>query len=236
MDTLDFLSSSPELSIFQNRANKTKFGGILFLLYMILMLFISLLYILDYILKEDFDIECNNYNFFNPDDNKELNKIPKPIVDFTIKVIFFDIYEDFKDFSERLFLKINKETFQPSSYIYVDDFHKGMFIFDLYNQNISESNYIKFIYKCKEFNCSDIHSLNPRGLYFETDEFTIDNYAKVPFKKNNIGSTGRSTKVLGTFNNNSRLDVYLTWESIVYEEKKVSQNYLINYLIFLINI
>ena len=58
MHFLDFLSESPNIFIFQNESNKTNFGGVLFFLFSILMLLISLLYILDYALNDKFTLEA----------------------------------------------------------------------------------------------------------------------------------------------------------------------------------
>ena len=57
MNYLDFLNDPPHHYIFGKRRNKTKFGGMLFLIYLIIMIFISLLYILDYAIHEQYDIE-----------------------------------------------------------------------------------------------------------------------------------------------------------------------------------
>ena len=54
MQNFDFLSTSPNIFIFRKETNKTIFGGILFLIYIIIMILISLLYILDYTLNENF--------------------------------------------------------------------------------------------------------------------------------------------------------------------------------------
>ena len=61
MDYLDFFSDSPKTYIFQKEANKTKFGGILFIIYIIIMCFISLAYILDYIEKSKYIVEYSKY-------------------------------------------------------------------------------------------------------------------------------------------------------------------------------
>ena len=80
MEYIDFLSSSPSFSIFQKKANKIKFGGVLFLIYIIIMLFICLIYILDYILNEKYEIESSVLykirNIFETIDERKLNKIP----------------------------------------------------------------------------------------------------------------------------------------------------------------
>ena len=51
---LDFLNESPNFFIFQKKANQTNFGGVLFLIYIIIMILISLAYILDYELNDKY--------------------------------------------------------------------------------------------------------------------------------------------------------------------------------------
>ena len=70
---LDYLNESPNIFIFQKKANKTNFGGVLFLLYIIIMILISFAYILDYALNEKYIYE--SFRFYNyTTDNEELNK------------------------------------------------------------------------------------------------------------------------------------------------------------------
>ena len=61
MRKLDFLSQPPHIYIFQQNSNKTTFGGVIFILFIFVMIFISLLYIFDYILNEKFEIEYSRY-------------------------------------------------------------------------------------------------------------------------------------------------------------------------------
>ena len=63
MKTLDFFSSSPNFSIFENGVNKTNFGGVFFLIYLIIMLFVSLAYILDYSLNDKYIVQSNSVAF-----------------------------------------------------------------------------------------------------------------------------------------------------------------------------
>ena len=64
MRNLDFLSESPKMFIFNKEANKTNFGGILFLIYIIIMILISLAYILDYAFNDKYTIEnMITYNY-----------------------------------------------------------------------------------------------------------------------------------------------------------------------------
>ena len=74
MHSLDFLSDSPRIFIFQKEANNTNFGGVLFLIYAIVMILISLAYILDYALNEKYTYEA--ISFYNHTDNEEeINKM-----------------------------------------------------------------------------------------------------------------------------------------------------------------
>ena len=57
MKIIDFFNSNPQYSIFQKETNKTYFGGILFILYIIIMIFISLAYIVDFAINEKYEIE-----------------------------------------------------------------------------------------------------------------------------------------------------------------------------------
>lgn len=84
---LDYLNESPNFFIFQQKANKTNFGGVLFLLYIIIMILISLAYILDYELNEKYIYE--SFRFYNyTTDNEELNKDEKlnPFFNVTISI------------------------------------------------------------------------------------------------------------------------------------------------------
>ena len=75
MNSLDFLSGAPNIFIFHKRKNKTNFGGVLFLIYIIIMILISLAYILDYALNEKYSYESINcFNQTNNTDKDILNE------------------------------------------------------------------------------------------------------------------------------------------------------------------
>ena len=104
MEYFDFLSSSPSFSIFQKKTNKIKFGGVLFLIYIIIMLFICLIYILDYIINEKYEIESSVFVSFRDQlttDERNLNKIPEININFLIKIESFG----FNKSSDNLVLK-----------------------------------------------------------------------------------------------------------------------------------
>ena len=75
MRKLDFISVAPQLLIFKAGANKTNFGGILFIL---ILLLLAIIYIFDYSSQENYSFE---YNLFR-NDTKTLQN--KEVLDATI--------------------------------------------------------------------------------------------------------------------------------------------------------
>ena len=57
MYKFDFLSSAPRNFIFQKYSNKTNFGGLLSVLYLILFLIISLYYLISYYNEDNYSIQ-----------------------------------------------------------------------------------------------------------------------------------------------------------------------------------
>ena len=55
---LDFLSGTPSTFIFKKNKNKTDFGGVLFLIYMIIMALITLTYIYDYLMNDKYIVDA----------------------------------------------------------------------------------------------------------------------------------------------------------------------------------
>ena len=99
MRHLDFLSEYPRTYIFQKDVNKTDFGGVLFVIYAIVMLIISLSYILDYYLNDKYEIEYSSIrNQTYAEDLEALDENPdlNPTMDFvfTVKGLsdFFNIF------------------------------------------------------------------------------------------------------------------------------------------------
>ena len=65
----DFLNSPPQLYFLEKKTNKTLFGGILFIIYFLLMLTISIFYILDYCLNDKYDVEYTLYKYFSNEED-----------------------------------------------------------------------------------------------------------------------------------------------------------------------
>ena len=96
MRNLDFLSESPKMFIFNKEANKTNFGGILFLIYIIIMILISLAYILDYAFNDKYSIEnMITYNYtHDSNENKKMNDDEElnPYLNLTISFVKFHTF------------------------------------------------------------------------------------------------------------------------------------------------
>ena len=74
MHPLDIFSESPKYFIFQKETNKTNFGGIISLLYLLSLFLISAAYLYDYFSNEKYEINYLTVNQFNLDQT-EIKKI-----------------------------------------------------------------------------------------------------------------------------------------------------------------
>ena len=95
MKKIDFLSEFPRTYIFQEEVNKTYFGGVLFLIYGIIMLFICLSYILDFYLNDKFVVEY--VSIINQTDDSAIRALDanpdyNPLMEFKLSVV--GIYSD----------------------------------------------------------------------------------------------------------------------------------------------
>ena len=194
---LDFLSNSPNLFIFQKEKNKTNFGGVIFLAFIILMFIFSLAYILDYCMNVKYEIEY--YKEINPSIltglNKEVDSKLNPEKDFTFH---------FNEFNEKF-------TFQFGG----QNFHNNSFTI---KSKISTLE-IRILYKCNYYdnfdNCTvNLNDTVPNYNYsINYSSFYIDhNNFENPFQEQNI-------KIENRFSLYSIINFY--WKNIKYQEKKI---------------
>ena len=98
MRKLDFISSSPHLSIFKAGSNKTSFGGTLFLIYLIILAILASFYIYDYTSKEKYTLESN---FIKKDsevkESRQANEIMEMETDLSISLTKEDENIDLND-------------------------------------------------------------------------------------------------------------------------------------------
>jgi len=94
MHSLDLLSESPKYFIFQKGANKTNLGGVLFMIYIIIIMCISFVYLYDYFTGETYNVESSLIEdvIDESKQNEELlenNKI-NPVKIFLIELYHFN--------------------------------------------------------------------------------------------------------------------------------------------------
>ena len=82
---LDFLNSPPQMYFLHQRTNKTLIGGFLFIIYIIIMMCVSTIYIVDYSINDRYDIRFSLHKNFKAN-KEELNKIEEfnPHLNFSI--------------------------------------------------------------------------------------------------------------------------------------------------------
>ena len=89
MHSFDFISGPPKNYIFQKDANKTNLGGVLFTIYMLVIIGISIDYLYDYCKNDKYNIESIYiHNPLKLDDIKKLQQNEKlnPVLNFTFEL------------------------------------------------------------------------------------------------------------------------------------------------------
>jgi len=105
---IDLLSSPPKLYIFQQKTNKTLFGGILFIIYITIMFIISFIYILNYALNDKYVISYSSYkNFTSNEEECNKNEDLNPHLNFTIGIQKTKQNYDIVDSNDFLIMDIN---------------------------------------------------------------------------------------------------------------------------------
>ena len=106
MHPLDFISEAPNLFIFQRESIKTNFGGFLFFIYLIIIIFICIYYIIDYKESNKYAIQSfSHINFRNEEKIRERNKdiLYNPKITFKLDLS----YREDKDFLDNKFKLFN---------------------------------------------------------------------------------------------------------------------------------
>ena len=83
---LDLLSSPPQMYILQQKTNKTLFGGILFIIYIIIMLNISLIFTPNYALNDKYNVRYSFYNDFSNNEEYNKNEDLDPKLNFSLNI------------------------------------------------------------------------------------------------------------------------------------------------------
>ena len=243
MYALDFFNTSPQYSIFQKETNKTTFGGIIFLLFLIGMFILSLAYILDYAVNDKYEIEFYEINAFNPVSTISFDQITDPNVnpeiDFTI-----DLSLDYSVNSE--FSNVNINEIKNNLYlVHNKTFYKGKFcsnkdctseagfsyiIFDI-RKKIADGDDLSIYFKCNDSICSNYPQQFFRYIEIRTKNYEIkheepnalkiiDCLAHNPPGFEDLGNKACTSTADGTLEDNQAVYISTKLAPIVYEEKK----------------
>ncbi len=102
MRKLDFLSNSPQTFIFQKSSNKTRFGGILTIIYILFILIMAFVYFYDYYKNDKYIISYNQYR--TPINFTDYEKDADPRYNPTLKFKFDVTNGRGKNLSDNLIL------------------------------------------------------------------------------------------------------------------------------------
>ena len=236
MHFFDFLSSSPKLFIFQKETAKTNFGGILFCLYIIIMISISLAYIINYAIHDKYTFEIKKI------DNTTNNEIPlsegnkqlpyeeldkdeelNPLLNITINAWGrFRIY----DRSYEKYLEGDCTDEDESDYLYN--------ITRRVSQGLNRNDYgleegLKFHYICgNDSNCSSIDTeIDFGGFLFWYTGYKLDHQADIPFQIDR-DELYIFPKNFDTIALDKILIIEFDWEVIQYKDKQSIFDSLMN--------
>ena len=249
MNVLDFLIMPPQFSIFKKETNKTQFGGVLFLIYLIVMFFISLAYILDYAVNDKYEIEFSLVNSFfskkNPIDisygrfdsgvNPEINFIFYVGINYALNehgIPYQNI--SIEEIEKNLFLE-NNGNFYKGKFCNNFDCMTGpgdrsFFIFNITKKiyEFDKSNSVNVIYKCNDDKCSNFLYYTFLDVKITTENYEIIHNDSNPIKKTECtplksdatNETICNYYINADFHDNETLNLEFKLTSILYKEKK----------------
>ena len=173
MRHFDFLSESPKMNIFQRTSNKTKFGGVLFILYLIIMFFISLIYILDFALNEKYEVNIfnvQNGDIFVKDQQYDFVNDPELDAEADLRIILK--YENlilYDPEENKILEKING--------ISKIKLHLSKYNFDSYH-----SRHFHIFYKCKNSSDCSNNDFNETYITIQSPDFIVNHKENQPFE------------------------------------------------------
>lgn len=215
MYNLDFLSGSPNIFIFQKQSNKTTFGGFLFLLYTIIMILISLIYIIDYSCNDKYIVEYSSY--FNTADKGSSNP-------FSYLNIFNKSYSEDNpiiNISFNLFKTNESYLLNLSERFVLLDAFNGFPVLKrdtFYQRKVSELGFI-IAYICEDKECSlNEEDFSQFDYYIEIkySGFELNHQKKIPLKKD----SNILFKDFYLFSFTHTVIKSLNWEVVKYKEIK----------------
>ena len=243
MNALDFLNSQHQYYIFGRETNKTNFGGVLFLIYLIIMIFISSMYILDFAFNEKYEIVSFTIDtFFSNRQNKkdfDQSQVDQDINQKTEFQIYLEINRhhdiDINEIMNNTFLhydgKIYNGYFQEicfeiRGYRYCNTYLTFKFtklIYEIFEKpdkpGLKFHKDIDIIYDCHNSNISKYNYSFFNRITVSTKNFEINHNASTPLITSDC-TVGQCNSEVGSSLNKSTLNLETYLFSIIYEEKK----------------
>ena len=240
---LDFFNSPPQYSIFKKEKNKTQFGGVLFMIYIIIMLIISLIYILDYAINDKYEIESfeidslfNTKSYYDKNDlNFDQSINPETEYRFQVSMIYDVSLEEhainINDIIDNLFIKkdniIYKGTFCDNIKCQTNAGDNSYMNFDIKEKVYDEGTPYALYFRCNDSDCTNYDENIFDSLSVMTKDFNIHHNLSEPFEIINCFDNYDVTNMCKNyFSNKFTLDertpikMDLKLSTIVYEEKK----------------
>ena len=208
MDYLDFFSESPKVYIFQKAVNKTKFGGFLFIIYIIIMIFISLAYILDYIYNNKYIVEfTREFNSTTMEGEKSFNNIwpselnKKISVRFNILTHTMDPIEE-KEIDTEFAIIFNRVPIKQNEFV---------------ETKLSPFEIVIY-YRCQDEKCQPKTKVDHYYLAIQYNGFELyhQNDTAPPLQTNE----NKYFNYIVAFSFDYSYYIHLNWEIIKYEEEK----------------
>ena len=209
MHPLDIISGSPNLYIFGKESNKTNFGGVLFLIYLIVIAFICIYYIIDYTKNEKYIIQF--FDHFNFKSRKEIEERKENILfnpNISLKLdISFDLGSEY----EKL------KLYEPKTGSFID-------INTFFSRKI-DGLFIDLLYECHNKTCYDYYDSIKDYKYnyylnLRYEGFLLDHQSNnEPIIRQNDEGNIIFKNHYG-FNVNTTTTVIFNWKNIIYTEKK----------------
>ena len=211
MESLDFLSQSPNMFIFQKKANKTICGGILFLIYLIIAALFTLVYCLDYKLNDKYIYESlifQNSTMLSIEERQKILEDERinPYLNFTVNIKYenFTVF-DYRNPIDPVPIKMDKA--------YVD----GRYIYT-FKERLEYSN-IMIAYICGENKtCNTFDENTDLGnIQIIFPEYTINHTNNPPVDEHS--SISYFSKIF-PFSESIRFqDIKFEWENIKYNDQ-----------------
>ena len=232
MRKLDFISGSPQLAIFKEGANKTNLGGILYLIYLIVLLFLAIIYIFDFFKNERYEFDYTLIKTLNAENkllkDETMNSMLDADLDFNIVLFKDDLYHEGNDLTEnKNFLIFDDQIF---NYKWIDEDEDGFVIISDDDDFIVKQNKtirrpidstLAVLYRCNGKNCtireedkfetySYFISLGYRGFFLQHQD-----------PKKPLEQLPEETFWFETYPFLENTNIYfIDWELIEYEEEK----------------